>query len=49
MARSKNGQPIRESQRTAQKLVQLDELLQEAAALEHSCDPTRQLASSEVP
>lgn len=32
MARSKNGQVIRESQRTAQKLVQLDEFLQEAAA-----------------
>ena len=32
MARSKNGQAIRESQRTARKLVQLDEFIQEACA-----------------
>ena len=32
MARSKSGQAIRESQRTAQKPVQLDEFIQEARA-----------------
>ena len=32
MARSKNGQAIRESQRTEQKLLQLEEFLEEAVA-----------------